>query len=151
MGGKAALDFQSLMRSVVASIAVDLAKLAVVAPISNAIFGAQRPTLMGTLSGGPTATGAQQAASPAAPGGIIQTFGLNGLSSFGLGGGGGAFSGLGNVLGLSGAGGLLSTPLWTTSAGSMATTALPAGMSHASWRISKSVNPRRMRWRWVAG
>ncbi|MCA3346754.1 MAG: tape measure protein [Roseomonas sp.] len=129
MGGKAALDFQSLMRSVVASIAVDVAKLAVVAPISNAIFGAQRPTLMGALSGGPTATGAQQAASPAATAGIIQTFGLNGLSSFGLGGGGGAFSGLGNALGLSGAGGLLSTPLWTTSAGSMATTALPAGMS----------------------
>ncbi|MCA3367326.1 MAG: tape measure protein, partial [Roseomonas sp.] len=129
MGGKAALDFQSLMRSVVASIAVDLAKLAIVAPISNVIFGAQRPTLMGALAGGPTATGAQQATSPAAAGGIIQTFGLNGLSSFGFGGGGGAFSGLGNALGLSGAGGLLSTPLWTTSAGSMATTALPAGMS----------------------
>ncbi|MFM7419016.1 MAG: hypothetical protein ACKO54_04835, partial [Alphaproteobacteria bacterium] len=108
---------------------VDLAKLAILAPISNAIFGAQRPTLMGALSGGPTATGAQQTGSPAATGGLIQTFGLNGFSSFGLGGGEGSISGIGNALGLSGAGGFLSTPLWTTSAGSMATTALPAGMS----------------------
>jgi hypothetical protein len=125
-GGKAALDFQSLMKGVIASVAADLLKLAVVTPITNSIFGTARPTLMGAFGGGaqPSAPAAGASGMPSV--GIGEVLGFSGL----LGGGssGGMFSGLGASLGLSGAGGLLSTPLFTTSAGAMATAPLPAGM-----------------------
>ena len=123
-GGKAAIDFQSLMKGVIASIAADLLKLAVVTPITNSIFGTARPTLMGAF-GGAAPAAAPAGAMPSA--GIGEIFGFSGL----LGGGsatGGMFSGLGSSLGLTGAGGLLTTPLFTTSAGAMATAPLPAGM-----------------------
>ncbi|MGI9129579.1 MAG: tape measure protein [Roseomonas sp.] len=128
LGERAVINWGTISRQVIASVITDMAKLAIVNPLVNAAFGAARPTLVGAVSGAPMASGAQQTAMPAAAGGLIQTFGLNGLSSFGFGGGGGAFSGLGNALGLSGAGGFLSTPLWTTSAGAMATAPLPAGV-----------------------
>lgn len=128
LGERAVINWGTISRQVIASVITDMAKLAIVNPLVNAAFGAARPTLVGAVSGGPMANGAQQTAMPAAAGGLIQTFGLNGLSSLGF-GGGGAFSGLGNALGLSGAGGFLSTPLWTTSAGAMATAPLPAGMA----------------------
>jgi hypothetical protein len=125
-GGKAALDFQSLMRGVTASIAADLLKLAVVTPITNSIFGTARPTLMGAFGGGAQSSAPAVGASGMPSVGIGEVLGFSGL----LGGGssGGMFSGLGASLGLSGAGGLLSTPLFTTSAGAMATAPLPAGV-----------------------
>jgi len=125
-GGKAALDFQSLMKGVTASIAADLLKLAVVTPITNAVFGTSRPTLMGAFGGAAQPSAPVAGASGMPSVGIGEVLGFSGL----LGGGssGGMFSGLGASLGLSGAGGLLSTPLFTTSAGAMATAPLPAGM-----------------------
>jgi hypothetical protein len=127
-GGKAALDFQSLMKGVIASIAADLLKLAVVTPIVNAVFGTSRPTLMGAFQSGGVPSAAPGSAATAAPSiGIGEVFGLSNLLGGGS-AGGGMFSGLGASLGLTGAGGLLSTPLWTTSAGAMATAPLPPGM-----------------------
>jgi hypothetical protein len=125
-GGRAALDFQSLMRGVTASIAADLLKLAVVMPITNSIFGTSRPTLMGAFGGAAQPSAPVAGASGMPSVGIGQVFGLSNL----LGGGssGGMFSGLGQSLGLTGTGGLLSTPLFMTSAGAMATAPLPAGM-----------------------
>jgi hypothetical protein len=125
-GGRAALDFQSLMRGVTASIAADLLKLAVVTPITNSIFGTSRPTLMGAFGGAAQPSAPVAGASGMPSVGIGQVFGLSNL----LGGGssGGMFSGLGQSLGLTGTGGLLSTPLFMTSAGAMATAPLPAGM-----------------------
>jgi hypothetical protein len=125
-GGRAALDFQSLMRGVTASIAADLLKLAVVTPITNSIFGTSRPTLMGAFGGAAQLSEPVAGASGMPSVGIGQVFGLSNL----LGGGssGGMFSGLGQSLGLTGTGGLLSTPLFMTSAGAMATAPLPAGM-----------------------
>ena len=126
MGGKAALDFQSLTKAVIASIAADLLKLAVVTPIVNSVFGTSRPTLMGAFGGAAQPSAPVAGASGMPSVGIGEVLGFSGL----LGGGssGGMFSGLGASLGLSGAGGLLSTPLFTTSAGAMATAPLPAGM-----------------------
>ncbi|MFN8996279.1 MAG: hypothetical protein ACK5X3_21790, partial [Pseudomonadota bacterium] len=84
-GGKAALDFQSLMKGVIASIASDLLKLAVVTPITNAVFGTSRPTLGGAFQSG----GVQGAAAGGGGLGIgsITSF-VPGISSLGgLGGG----------------------------------------------------------------
>jgi len=125
-GGKAALDFQSLMKGVTASIAADLLKLAVVTPITNAVFGTSRPTLMGAFGGAAQPSAPVVGASGMPSVGIGEVLGFSGL----LGGGssGGMFSGLGSSLGLTGSGGLLTTPLFTTSAGAMATAPLPAGV-----------------------
>jgi tape measure domain-containing protein len=96
-GGKAALDFGSLARSVLASMAADLAKLGLVNPLANAVFGTMRPTLAGAASS--LGAGGQE--------------GLGGLSS------------LGSVLGLGGIGtsisGLLGAPLFGQAALSSAT------------------------------
>lgn len=107
MGGKAALDFQSLMKSVIASIAADLLKLAVVTPITNAVFGTSRPTLYGAFQPGGVQGGA---GGGIGAGQVIQ--GASAISSMG-GGGGGFMSALG--LGGVGAGvmGFLNTPLYT--------------------------------------
>jgi hypothetical protein len=77
-GGKAALDFQSLMRGVTASIAADLLKLAVVTPITNAVFGTARPTLAGAFGGG--------AQSSASGGGMLGSLGSLGSFMPSLGG-----------------------------------------------------------------
>jgi len=124
-GGKAALDFQSLMRGVIASIASDLLKLAVVTPITNAVFGTSRPTLMGAF---------QQGGVSAGGGGIGLGQIFQGASSLsGMGGGGG---GLMSMLGLSGMGAGVSnffaTPIFgqaaLASSTNSALAAMPGGM-----------------------
>lgn len=109
-GGKAALDFGSLAKSVLASAAADFAKLGLVNPLANAVFGTMRPTLAGAFAGGGEA-----------PGGAVS--GLSGVAGPSI------FSVLGESLGLTGSGGLLGTTLWTTSSGAAATAALPAGVA----------------------
>ncbi|WP_431304043.1 tape measure protein [Sediminicoccus sp. BL-A-41-H5] len=134
-GGKAALDFGSLAKSVLASAAADLAKLGLVNPLANALLGTTRPTLAGAFSA------AGESGSADAAGGVASST-VSGLSSvagssifsglgesLGLTGSGGVFSGLGASLGLTGSGGLLGTTLWTTSSGAGATAALPAGVA----------------------
>ncbi|MBX9697817.1 MAG: tape measure protein, partial [Acetobacteraceae bacterium] len=127
-GGKAALDFGSLARSVLASAAADLAKLGLVNPLTNAMLSATRPTLAGAFAGGggdEASGGAMSGLSDIAGSSIFSGLG----ESLGLTGANGLFSGLGASLGLTGTGGLLGTTLWTTSAGAAATAALPAGVS----------------------
>lgn len=96
MGGKAALDFQSLTKAVIASIAADLAKLAIVTPITNAVFGTSRPTLSGAFQPGGVQGGAagggispsqvmqagQSISGGGSGGGIMSSLGLGGVSSF---------------------------------------------------------------------
>jgi tape measure domain-containing protein len=127
MGGKAAIDFGSIARQVVASVVTDMAKLAIVNPLVNEVFGASRPSLMGAMGGGAPATSAT-----AAPG-SAGMFSFSPLPFLNMGSSlfGGA-GGLGEALGLSGAGGLLSTPIYTpgaalgtTQSGFYAGTALP--------------------------
>jgi len=111
-GGKAALDFQSLMRGVTASIAADLLKLAVVTPITNSIFGTARPTLMGAFGGG--------AQSSASGGGMIGSLGSLGSFMPSLGGIGASVSGF------------MAMPLFGSAAQASATNsalaAMPGGM-----------------------
>lgn len=125
MGGKAALDFQSLTKAVIASIAADLLKLAVVTPITNSIFGTSRPTLYGALPQGGASAGG---------GGIGLGQIFQGASSLsGMGGGGG---GLMSMLGLSGMGAGISnffaTPIFgqaaLASSTNSALAAMPGGM-----------------------
>jgi len=124
-GGKAALDFQSLMKGVIASIAADLLKLAVVTPITNAVFGTSRPTLFGAFQQGGVGAGG----GGIGPGQILQ--GASAVSS--LSGGGG---GLMNMLGLGGLGagisGFLAAPVFgqaaLASSTNAALAALPGGM-----------------------
>jgi len=120
-GGKAALDFQSLMKGVIASVAADLLKLAVVTPITNSIFGTARPTLMGAFGGG--------AQSSASGGGMLGSLGSF-MPSMGSG------SGMMESLGLSGIGasvsGFMAMPLFGSAAQASATNsalaAMPGGM-----------------------
>jgi tape measure domain-containing protein len=115
-GGEAALDFGSLARGILASVATDLLKLGAVNPLVNAVLGTSRPTLGGAMAG----------EGGSALGGLGDLLGL-GSSLNSLTGGG-----LVELIGLGGTGGvagLLSAPLWTTSAGAMATAALPAGVA----------------------
>jgi tape measure domain-containing protein len=132
-GGKAALDFGSLAKSVLASAAADLAKLGLVNPLTNAMLGTTRPTLAGAFAGGGGDEASGGTMSGGAMSGLSDIAGstiFSGLGeSLGLTGAGGLFSGLGASLGLTGTGGLLGTTLWTTSAGAAATAALPAGVS----------------------
>ena len=127
-GGKAALDFQSLMKGVIASIAADLLKLAVVTPITNSIFGTSRPTIYGAFQPGGVQGGA---------GGGLG--GMGSISSFlpsmgGVGGGGGG--GIMEMLGLggfgAGASSFLATPIFGSAAQASATNsalaAMPGGM-----------------------
>ena len=99
-GGKAALDFQSLMKGVIASIAADLLKLAVVTPITNSIFGTARPTLYGAMQG----TGGQSGGMAGQAGQAAQSLGGNS--------GGGMFGGA-----FAGAGSFLSAPLYSSGGG----------------------------------
>ena len=117
-GGKAAIDFQSLMKGVIASIAADLLKLAVVTPITNSIFGTARPTLMGAFGG---------AAPAAAPGGAAGAVGQAGQA---FSGGGGMFSGIGSLLGSAGGGisAFMAMPLFGSAAQASATNSALAAM-----------------------
>jgi hypothetical protein len=130
MGGKAALDFQSLTKAVIASIAADLLKLAVVTPITNAVFGTSRPTLGGAFQSG----GVQGAAAGGGGLGIgsITSF-VPGISSLSGPGGG---SGIMGLLGLGGVGagvsGFLAAPIFgqaaLASSTNSALAAMPGGM-----------------------
>ncbi len=106
-GGKAALDFGSLAKSVLVSAATDLAKLGLVNPLANAVFGVTRPTLAGAAS------------------------------ALGAGGQGdvGGLSSLGSVLGLGGIStsisGLLGAPLFGQAALSSATSSALGAMGGA--------------------
>jgi tape measure domain-containing protein len=116
-GGKAALDFGSLAKSVLTSIAADMLKMAVINPFANAILGTSRPTLGGAL--GSVATNAAGSAIGGAVGGdaggggmmggLFQTLGLSALGSQLSSGA----SSLASSLGLSGIGTGLSSLLAT--------------------------------------
>jgi tape measure domain-containing protein len=131
MGGKAALDFGSIARQVVASVVTDMAKLAIVNPLVNEVFGASRPSLMGAFSGAAPATPA--ASVPSGAGGSAGMFSFSPLPFLNMGAPNlfGGTGGLGESLGLTGAGGLLSTPIYTptsfgaTQSNFFAGTALP--------------------------
>jgi tape measure domain-containing protein len=131
MGGKAALDFGSIARQVIASVVTDMAKLAIVNPLVNEVFGASRPSLMGAFSGAAPATPAANAQSGA--GGSAGMFSFSPLPFLNMGAPNlfGGTGGLGESLGLTGAGGFLSTPIYTptsfgaTQSNFFAGTALP--------------------------
>jgi len=131
MGGKAAIDFGSIARQVVASVVTDMAKLAIVNPLVNEVFGASRPSLMGAFSGAAPATPA--ASVPSGAGGSAGMFSFSPLPFLNMGAPNlfGGTGGLGESLGLTGAGGLLSTPIYTptsfgaTQSNFFAGTALP--------------------------
>jgi len=115
MGGKAAIDFGSIARQVVASVVTDMAKLAIVNPLVNEVFGASRPSLMGAFGGAAPAT---PAASVSGTGGSAGMFSFAPLPFLNMGASNlfGGTGGLGEALGLTGAGGLLSTPIYTPTA-----------------------------------
>ena len=114
-GKQAAIDFGSIARQVVASVVTDLAKLAIVNPLVNAVFGASRPSLMGAFGGAAPAT---PAASVSGAGGSAGMFSFSPLPFLNMGASNlfGGTGGLGEALGLTGAGGLLSTPIYTPTA-----------------------------------
>jgi hypothetical protein len=131
MGGKAAIDFGSIARQVVASVVTDMAKLAIVNPLVNEVFGTSRPSLMGAFSGAAPATPATSA--PSGAGGSAGMFSFSPLPFLNMGAPNlfGGTGGLGEALGLTGAGGFLSTPIYTptsfgaTQSNFFAGTALP--------------------------
>ncbi|MCX7368383.1 MAG: tape measure protein [Alphaproteobacteria bacterium] len=131
MGGKAAIDFGSIARQVVASVVTDMAKLAIVNPLVNEVFGASRPSLMGAFGGAAPATPA--ASAPSGAGGSAGMFSFSPLPFLNMGAPNlfGGTGGLGEALGLTGAGGFLSTPIYTptsfgaTQSNFFAGTALP--------------------------
>ncbi|MCA3378962.1 MAG: hypothetical protein ING08_01825, partial [Roseomonas sp.] len=112
MGGKAAIDFGSIARQVVASVVTDMAKLAIVNPLVNAVFGASRPSLMGAFGGAAPAGGTTTATTASRSAGM---FSFSPLPFLNMGASNlfGGTGGLGEALGLTGAGGLLSTPIYT--------------------------------------
>ena len=100
-GKQAAIDFGSIARQVIASVVTDMAKLAIVNPLVNAVFGASRPSLMGAFGGAaPTGGTTSTTSAPGSAGmfsfsplpflnmGAPNLFGSTG----GLGGGGLSFS-----------------------------------------------------------
>jgi hypothetical protein len=131
MGGKAAIDFGSIARQVVASVVTDMAKLAIVNPLVNEVFGASRPSLMGAFGGAAPAMPA--ASAPSGAGGSAGMFSFSPLPFLNMGAPNllGGTGGLGESLGLTGAGGFLSTPIYTptsfgaTQSNFFAGTALP--------------------------
>jgi tape measure domain-containing protein len=92
-GNGAAINFGNIARGILSSVAADVAKLAFVNPIMNSLFPSTSPraTLAGALGGG---------------GGGVGLGDLLGLSSLI------PKDGLLGSLGITGSGGLLSTPLW---------------------------------------
>ncbi|MCA3340571.1 MAG: tape measure protein [Roseomonas sp.] len=115
MGGKAALDFGSIARQVVASVVTDMAKLAIVNPLVNAVFGASRPSLMGAFGGAAPATPATSVSGASGSAGMFSFAPLPFLN-MGASNLFGGTGGLGEALGLTGAGGFLSTPIYTPTA-----------------------------------
>jgi hypothetical protein len=96
-GQGAAVNFGNLLNSILASALSDLAKLAIINPASNAVFGTSRPTLDGAIGGLGGGGGGGL-------GGISDIFSL-GSSAYSLaggGGGGGLLSTIGGYLGFGG-------------------------------------------------
>jgi len=100
-----ALNFGNVIRGVMSSIVQSILRLGVVNPIINSIFsGTMLPTLgagLSVLGGGAAAAGAAAGGGP----GIMQMLGLSSLIPK---------EGIFGSLGLTGPGGLLSTPLFST-------------------------------------
>jgi hypothetical protein len=145
-GGKSALDFGNLARTVLSSVLSEVVKIAALNPILNSVFGGSRTTLgdvgglLGSLGGGGSVasqadgsvtligqassdssgnwTGGGIANAGSSGGGISSILSLGGLL-FGQGGVGSALGlsgGIGGELGLTGSGGLLSSTLWGSAA-----------------------------------
>lgn len=129
-GKQAAIDFGSIARQVVASVVTDLAKLAIVNPLVNAVFGASRPSLMGAFGGAAPAGGTTTATTASGSAGMFSFAPLPFLN-MGASNLFGGMSGIGEALGLTGTGGFLSTPIYTptsfgaTQSNFFAGTALP--------------------------
>ena len=143
-GSGAAVNFGNIARSVVASVASDFVKMALLNPLKNDLLGTTQPTLSaayGALSGG-------GAAGNASSGGSLLSAGSNVLSlgritdSLGFTNIGGQLSNLGQTLGLtgpdgilsglsSGISGLLNAPIFGASALTGATNSALAGMGGA--------------------
>ncbi|MCA3420963.1 MAG: hypothetical protein INF88_18895, partial [Roseomonas sp.] len=114
-GKQAAIDFGSIARQVVASVVTDLAKLAIVNPLVNAVFGASRPSLMGAFGGAAPVGGTTTATTASGSAGMFSFAPLPFLN-MGASNLFGGMSGIGEALGLTGAGGFLSTPIYTPTA-----------------------------------
>ena len=114
-GKQAAIDFGSIARQVVASVVTDLAKLAIVNPLVNAVFGASRPSLMGAFGGAAPSGGTTTATTASGSAGMFSFAPLPFLN-MGAPNLFGGTGGLGEALGLTGAGGFLSTPIYTPTA-----------------------------------
>jgi hypothetical protein len=100
-GQGAAVSFGNLLNSVIASAVADLAKLAIINPASNAIFGTSRPTIGGAVSG----LGGEGGGMFGGLGDIFST----GSSVYSMAGGSSLLGGSGIGSSISG---LLSTNLW---------------------------------------
>lgn len=126
-GSGAAVNFGNIAKSIIASIAADMVKLAIANPLKNALFGTTAPTLSAGLSA-LTGGGATDSAGGGGVGGLLNgasnlfsigkltdMLGLTNLggqassllNSIGLTGNGGLFSGIGSSIN-----NVLSTPIW---------------------------------------
>ncbi|MFN9336928.1 MAG: tape measure protein [Alphaproteobacteria bacterium] len=114
-GKQAAIDFGSIARQVVTSVVTDMAKLTIVNPLVNAVLGASRPSLMGAFGGAAPAGGTTTATTASGSAGMFSFAPLPFLN-MGASNLFGGTGGLGEALGLTGAGGFLSTPIYTPTA-----------------------------------
>ncbi|MFO0197074.1 MAG: tape measure protein [Alphaproteobacteria bacterium] len=114
-GKQAAIDFGSIARQVVTSVVTDMAKLTIVNPLVNAVLGASRPSLMGAFGGAAPAGGTTTATTASGSAGMFSFAPLPFLN-MGASNLFGGMSGIGEALGRSGAGGFLSTPIYTPTA-----------------------------------
>ncbi len=129
-GQGAAVNFGSVMRSILASVLTDFAKLAVVNPLKNSLFGSAAPTLtsgLAALTGGGTDTAGgsgmgsllNSAGNVLSVGRLTDALGLTDVTSklsslgemFGLTGDGGVLAGLSTFLstGINGVGAMAAT------------------------------------------
>ena len=103
-GQGAAVSFGGVAKAILADILNEVIKLAVVAPIINSLFGTNQVTLGGVVG----ALGGGSGSSGGADGGSLLSSGGSLLNLLGM-------SGIGDSLGITGAGGLLGTTLWSSS------------------------------------
>jgi len=141
-GKDAAVDFGGVVKSIIASIIADLAKMAIAAPLKNAIFGTASATLwdLPIFGGGGASNPAQITLTPNGQGGFSLT---NTATNWALGKAGSSLLDKGvSYLGLGESwSGLMATPLWGPSAAEMSAmvsaspsiqTAMAAGDSFAT-------------------
>lgn len=110
-GSGQAVNFGNIMRSVIGSIISEIAKLAIINPVINSLFGQANPTLglalgaLGNAGGG----GSSSASGGGLFGSLSNVFSLGQISdTLGLTNIGSSLSGIGSSLGLTGNGGLFS-------------------------------------------